>query len=150
MDPNSSSGNERFYVMALEDAASGTYQFGISSETSPVPLTSADFGTGETNTAAMKANSVSSSYLWGLSAVQSGIWNSSDGWYVPSKEEWSAFAGQLNITTSDYSSKGLSDSYWTSSHWGATEYAWRARFNYNNLAIQNVGYSNSVRLGTTF
>ena len=126
---NGSSGNERFYVMALTDVdgkQNGTYyQFWSSSGTSVV--TSTDFGTGESNTAAMKAKSGSSSYLWGISAVQSGTWNGSGGWYVPSRGEWSAFADQLDITTSNYSSKGLSDYYWSSSQSGASR-AWFASF----------------------
>ena len=142
-----SSGNERFYVMALENAASGTYQFWSSGGTSVV--TSTDFGTGESNTAAMKAKSGSSSYLWGISAVQSGTWNGSGGWYVPSRGEWAAFADQLDITTSNYSSKGLSDRYWSSSQY-STSFAWYATFNGGGFNYSLVNISYSVRLGTTF
>ena len=146
-----SRGNERFYVMALTDVdgkQNGTYyQFWSSSGTSVV--TSTDFGTGESNTAAMKAKSGSSSYLWGISAVQSGTWNGSSGWYVPSRGEWSAFADQLNITTSNYSSKGLSNGYWSSSQY-STNGAWYANVNDGYFYSTNVNCSNYVRLGTTF
>ena len=141
-----SSGNERFYVMALENAASGTYQFWSSGGTSVV--TSTDFGTGESNTAAMKAKSGSSSYLWGISAVQSGTWNGSGGWYVPSRGEWAAFADQLDITTSNYSSKGLSFYYWSSSQ-HSTYRAWRANFLIGGFDY-GVDDDTYVRLGTTF
>ena len=142
-----SSGNERFYVMALENAASGTYQFWGSGGTSVV--TSTDFGTGESNTAAMKAKSGSSSYLWGISEVQSGTWNGSSGWYVPSRGEWSAFADQLDITTSNYSSKGLSNYYGSSSQYSARN-AWDANFYYGSSDYGDVTNSHYVRLGTTF
>ncbi len=142
-----SSGNERFYVMALENAASGTYQFWSSGGTSVV--TSTDFGTGESNTAAMKAKSGSSSYLWGISAVQSGTWNGSGGWYVPSRGEWSAFADQLDITTSNYSSKGLSNAYWSSSQ-RSTGSAWNALFYSGTFNLGSVSSIAYVRLGTTF
>ena len=142
-----SSGAERFYVMALGDVDSSTHQFWSSGGTSVV--TSTDFETGETNTAAMKAKSGSSSYLWGLSAVQSGTWNGSSGWYVPSIGEWAAFVDQLDITSSDYSSKGLSIWYWSSSQ-DDTYRAWLASFSYVNFNGSDVNSNYSVRLGTTF
>ena len=146
VDP-SGRGTERFYVMALSDVDSSTHQFWSSGGTSVV--TSTDFGTGESNTAAMKAKSGSSSYLWGISAVQSGTWNGSGGWYVPSRGEWSAFADQLDITTSNYSRKGLSNYYWSSSQY-STNIAWRAILingTFYNSVVTDINY---VRLGTTF
>ena len=44
-------------------------------------VTSTEFGTGETNTVAMKAKG--SIGLWSISEVQNGTWNGSSGWYVP-------------------------------------------------------------------
>ena len=144
---NGSGGNERFYVMALNDVDSSTHQFWSASGTSVV--TSTDFGTGESNTVEMKEKG--STGMWGISLVQSGIWNDSGGWYVPSRDEWSAFAGELNITTSNYSDYGLSYSYWSSSQ-NDTRSAWYARFNYVNFdnEIYDVYYRSYVRLGTTF
>ena len=144
---SNSSGNERFYVMALDNVDSIAYQFWSSSGTSVV--TSTDFGTGATNTAAMKAKSGSSSYLWGLSAVQSGTWNGSSGWYVPSKEEWSAFGDQLGITESNYGEKGFLGQYWSSSQYDA-DYAWYATFTYGYMYYTNVNLNRYVRLGATF
>ena len=143
-----SSGNERFYVMALTDVdgkQNGTYYQFWSSSTSVVTTT--DFGAGESNTAAMKAKG--STGMWGISAVQSGTWNGSSGWYVPSRDEWAAFAGQLNITSSNYSSKGLSDYYWSSSQ-HTTSNAWIAGFYYGGFDNRYVNNNYSVRLGTTF
>ena len=37
-----------------------------------------------------------------------------NGWYVPSKSQWSMFLDQLGITKSNYKNYGLSDNYWTS------------------------------------
>ena len=139
-----SSGNERFYVMALENVASGTYTF-WSGSTSVV--TSTDFGTGESNTAAMKAKG--STGMWGISAVQSGTWNGSGGWYVPSRDEWAAFAGQLSITSGNYSSVGLSSNYWSSSQYN-TRSAWYASFDTGDFYRNSVDFSFYVRLGTTF
>ncbi len=148
---NGSSGNERFYVMALTDVDGkqngATYQFWSSSGTSVV--TSTDFGTGKTNTAAMIAKSGSSSYLWEISAVQNGTWNGSSGWYVPSRSEWAAFAGELDITGGNYPSKGLSDWYWSSSQYD-TSGAWCASFFDLHIYSSSVNGNSYVRLGTTF
>ena len=142
-----SSGNERFYVMALSDVDSSTHQFWSSSGTSVA--TSTAFGTGKSNTAAMIAESGSSSYMWGLSAVKSGTWNGSTGWYVPSRSEWSAFADQLNITTSNYSSKSLSINYWSSSK-NIKTLAWTASFYGGDFGVNSLSAYYHVRLGTTF
>ena len=38
-----------------------------------------------------------------------------DDWSTPTRETWRTFAGQLGITTSNYSGYGLREEYWTSS-----------------------------------
>ena len=122
--------------------------------------TSTSFGSGKQNTKNMIAKWNSSAYgsqngdsnypdMWGLSAVQSGTWNGSSGWYVPSREEWAAFGGQLGITTSNYGNKGLSDWCWSSSQNG-TYGAWNANFYDGCMGIGIGNYSNYVRLGATF
>ena len=87
--------------------------------------------------------------MWGLSAVNSRTWNGSSGWYVPSINEWAAFAGQLNIMNDKLLSDGLSNEYWSSSQFNKYT-ALAARFAYDN--IFNYGVTNlvRVRLGTTF
>ena len=40
--------------------------------------------------------------MWGLSAVQSRTWNGSTGWYVPSRGEWNAFTGELDVRSTNY------------------------------------------------
>ena len=42
----------------------------------------------------------------------------SGDWSTPTKENWSTFAGQLGITTSNYSEYGLKGEYWSSSAYG--------------------------------
>jgi len=85
--------------------------------------------------------------MWGLSTVQSGTWNGSSGWYVPSREEWAAFGGQLGITQSN--DKGLSGWYWSSSQ-DDTSNAWLANFYSGYMASLRVNGDNYVRLGATF
>ena len=164
-----SSGNERFYVMALADVdgnRNGTYYTWYDAAYGQMndyaSTTSTEFGRGEQNTINMIAKWNASDYgpqndhsshddMWGLSAVNSRTWNGSDGWYVPSKGEWAAFAGQLGIDDYNYSSKGgLSYSYWSSSQYSANR-AWYASF--ISDTFNNAGHVDSgvyVRLGTTF
>ena len=165
--PNGGSGNERFYVMALEDIdkqQNGTYyswyESAYGNMSDYATYTSGDFGAGEQNTSKMitkwnasgyGSQNADSSYpdVWGLSAVQSGTWNGSSGWYVPSRGEWAAFGGELGITQSNYSSKGLSNYYWSSSQYNTFD-AWAAYFNNGCMGNGRVDGNGYVRLGTTF
>ena len=166
VDPNSSSGNERFYVMALSDVDSSShywyysaFDYGMSDSASQ---TSTAFGRGEQNTINMISKWNSSGYgtqnagadssfnpdMWGVSAVNSRTWNDTSGWYVPSLNEWAAFAGELNIT-SNYSNYGLSNFYWSSSQY-ITDRAYVADFRNGYMHSYHVYYNYYVRLGTTF
>ena len=72
-----------------------------------------------------------------------------DGWFVPSIDEWAAFAGQLGITKSNYSSKGLSGWYWSSSQYNTNNAYYVNLFD----GLVNINYVNSpnyVRLSATF
>lgn len=71
------------------------------------------------------------------------------GWFVPSKEEWSAFAEELGITDSNYTSKGLSGWYWSSSQEDAG-IAWDAYFSDGYMNCNGVNGSGYVRLSATF
>ena len=156
-----SSGNERFYVMALSNVTGSYstwywYYSAYGNMSDYATYTSTDFGAGEENTAKMITKWNSNGYgsqnardMWGISAVQSGTWNGSSGWYIPSRGEWSAFADQLDITTSNYSEVGLSDFYWSSSQY-STSGAWHANFSGGNFYDGDVDTSDYVRLGTTF
>ena len=153
------SGNERFYVMALKDVDSSThtwYSNAYGNMSDYASTTSVDFGTGEKNTQTMiskwNSNAYGSQYsrdMWGLSAVQSGTWNGSSGWYVPSRGEWAAFGAAFNITSSNYTSYGLSRYCWSSSQTNADD-AWRAYFPNGYMGSYDVNFISYVRLGTTF
>lgn len=71
------------------------------------------------------------------------------GWFVPSKAEWSAFAEELGITSSHYTSKGLSYYYWSSSQYN-TGSAWGAGFDNGCMNNGIVNYDFSVRLSAAF
>lgn len=60
-----------------------------------------------------------------------------------------AFAGQLGITKSNYSSKGLSGWYWSSSQCNST-HAYLMDLDYGYVSNDYVGNSGYVRLATTF
>ena len=89
-------GRDRFYVMALEDISSVTWYESKASDGITVQ-TSGEFGTGKANTAIMIATwnadtdeVKSSNDVWGQ--IQTQVNN---GWFLPSKAEWSAFAEEL-------------------------------------------------------
>ena len=153
-----SSGNERFYVMALDNVDSDThfwYRNANGNMSDYQTATSTSFGSGKQNTKNMIAKWNSSGYgtlnsndMWGVSTVQSKI-NANPAWYVPSKEEWSAFADKLGITSSNYGNKGLSYLCWSSSQ-DDFEFAWNADFDHGYMG-HNLVYGNLyVRLGATF
>ena len=167
--PNGEIGNDRFYVMALEDFTDGTntkfyWYYNAGGKMSDYDTaTSTAFGTGKANTLKMieywnaetpygKQNTRD---LWGViqnsenyDIVESV--NDSKKWFVPSKDEWSAFGSNLGITSDDYNSKyGLYDYYWSSSQFD-TFYAWLAYFSNGYLNLGNVSYGNCVRLSATF
>ena len=163
------SGNERFYVMALEDINPGTIYcwydaaYGNLDSSYNVSTTANDFAiagaepTGRINTERMIASWNAEEYgvqndnstyddMWGL--IQNEV---ADGWFVPSKSEWSAFGAAFGITSSNYSSTyGLSGLCWSSSQYD-TYGAYLARFNFGGIGYSNVNYNGGyVRLATTF
>ena len=159
-------GEERFYVMALEDLDSNYHYwyynaYGKMSDYSST--TSEDFGRGKQNTETMIKKYEDKAYgdpyttgtytdLWGLSLLKQKV---SEGWFVPSKEEWAAFGGEIaeivGITDDDdnYGDFGLSAYYWSSSQEG-TNYAWDSYFTGCFMGFYKVDGYNSVRLSATF
>ena len=152
------SGADRFYVMSLSDVGTKTYYWYKNAygkmNTSD---TKTEFGKGKSNTTTINnkwlANDADGYGLqdamdmWGK--IQEEIIH---GWFVPSYGEWSAFAGELGITKSKYSNKGLSRWYWSSSQ-SNTGYAWSTDFTNGYMVSYNVNgeYRNfCVRLSTTF
>ena len=113
------SGNDRFYVMALEDFDTNTFRWyaNVDIDTYLPIVTSVDFGKGKDNTDTMIEKWNNEEFgaqhindLWGF--IQEKV---NDGWFVPSRDEWSAFSDKLKITFDNYKNYKLSDYYWTSS-----------------------------------
>ena len=149
------SGKDRFYVMALEDIDSNIYTWYENAASSGISdyntITSESFGSGKTNTATMIAKWNSSAYgdqvdtdMW--KAIQTQV---NKGWFVPSKEEWSAFGSNLSIDSTNYVNYNLSDYCWSSS----LRYrigAWTARFDGGYMDGDDINYDHCVRLSATF
>ena len=168
-----STGNSRFYVMALNDFREGAYQdkyyywYKNAYEKMPstVKDTSTDFGTGYDNTGKMiriwNNNGNEEGWTTGATQYEYDIWGKiqekyQEGWYIPSKGEWAAFADYLAnrlenpLTTSNYKTiYGLSSWYWSSSQYYAFS-AWYIHFYYGNVSSCTVGSTTYVRLGVTF
>ena len=140
----SGDGNDRFYVMALTDIATDEYTFGCS-----MSGTTTTLGSGKTNTQTLIGKADLNSSL--KKQIQPKV---NKGWFIPSKEEWSAFGEELGITESNYSAKGLNHMYWSSSQYNNTFGAWRAHFYYGFMYYSDGSnkYDNDywVRLATTF
>ena len=135
-------GKDRFYVMALEDKVGDPkytwYNSAKGKMQDYITTTAIDFGKGKRNTNIMIDK-------WNLNAYgeknkdpnYKDVWGAittevKKGWFVPSKNEWIAFAGELEITKENYASKKLEGCYWTSSQYGA-EHAWTAYFNIGKM-----------------
>lgn len=151
------SGNDRFYIMSLSNL-SGTYDWYNAAKGIMVDYastTSHNFGKGKSNTATMISKWNNKDYgeqnacadhkdIWGQIKSQAN-----NGWFVPSREELAAFAGQLGITKSNYSSKGLSGWYWSSSQYGING-AYGISLDYECVDGSHVHYDYYVRLAATF
>ena len=143
--------NDRFYIMAIEDIDGSEHYWYFSAYGQMSIDTDTAFGTGKANTQTMISQWNSNEYrpqddndMWKLIQTQA-----SKGWFVPSKEEWSAFGEELGITSSNYTEKGLSDRYWSSSQGNASD-AWSAHFIIGYLGNDSVSNNYYVRLSATF
>ncbi len=154
------SGADRFYVMSLSDFDGSThywYNSAYGKMNDYSKYTSTAFGKGKENTQKMITKWNSSGYgaqndndMWKL--IQAKY---SEGWFVPSRDEWSAFAVMLKgkgkglDTSKDSSNFGLQSWYWASSQYGANN-AWLANFDNGYMNYNDVGFTNCVRLASTF
>ncbi len=166
---------DRFYVMALEDIKAtvdgteqttfywynGAYGNMVSSDTATA------FGAGKKNTTDMKAYwdaGVAGSNNTAATKNNRDMWNviasyiaptdaNAPKWFVPSKDEWSAFAvfaKGVGLTTSNYNSTyGLQNYYWSSSQ-HATSFSWGTNFNTGYMRSYTVTGTYGVRLSVTF
>ena len=160
-------GKDRFYIMALTDIdgkRNGTYYDWYSAANGKMSdyanTTSGDFGSGKSNTTTMISKWNATAYgdqdqcsdhkdMWGQ--IQEKVNN---GWFVPSRAEWSAFGGELGISKDSsnekyYGNFGLSCFYWSSSQSSALA-AWYANFYYGFMNCNNVNSYLCVRLSATF
>ena len=149
------SGKDRFYVMALSDIDTNTYTWYTNAYSNGISdyntITSESFGSGKTNTATMIAKWNSSAYgnqadtdMWKV--IQTQV---NKGWFVPSKEEWSAFAQNLSIDSTYYVNHKLSDYCWSSSL-KLKNYAWGADFDFEDMSSNSISNDIYVRLSATF
>ncbi|MBR6033880.1 MAG: hypothetical protein IKP28_03980 [Clostridia bacterium] len=117
-------GNDRFYIMSLNDLKSGElycWYAGASGELmlADIDATSQNFGSGNYNTATMISKWNSEAYgEKNHGPDYEDIWGNiddefSENWFVPSSGEWAAFVGELGITEEECYSIGM-DSYWCS------------------------------------
>ena len=148
-------GEDRFYIMALNNVSKDQYSWYNSAYSEKMldyeKATSEIFGSGKQNTLNMIEKWNKEDYgaqdsddMWNL--IQEQV---DDGWFVPSRGEWAAFAGQLGITKSNYSSKGLSGWCWSSSQ-STTSNAYFIDLNLGYVGTNYVNNTHYVRLSATF
>ncbi len=151
---------DRFYVMALKNI--GDQEKGETycwySAASSAGGTSSGFGGGKKNTETMMEKWENAEYgkqnanasykdMWGIEELKT---KNVQGWFVPSKAEWSAFGGELGINTSNYQTKGLSDKYWSSSLISSNQ-AYGVNFAETKpLSNYNLSRDRYIRLSVTF
>lgn len=125
------SGIDRFYIMALSDIDSSSYIWYGNAEGNILDyasITKTEFGEGKNNTQNIigKWNAGTdggygaqrSNDMWGK--IQNEV---KKGWFVPSRDEWSAFGDGLKITSTNYYKVGLRYMNWSSSLYNES-YAW--------------------------
>ena len=159
---------DRFYIMALEDINPGTsycwydaaYDNGGKLD-KIVATDYNDFGQGRENSEYVMAKWDDASLPWGAhndNSTYLDLWGVikdkyEEGWFVPSKAEWSAFGDYLytncGLTTDNYADYGLSGWYWSSSQFDANR-AYRAGFGYGYIYYDYVNLDCFVRLSATF
>ena len=155
-------GKDRFYIMALTDIdgygnlTSYDWYYAASGKMSDyATTTSEDFGKGKSNTTTMISKWNAKAYgdqdkcsshkdMWGQ--IQEKVNN---GWFVPSRAEWSAFGGELGIMSSNYGNFDLRINYWSSSQYN-TYRAWYAYFITDRMLNYFVDTNIPVRLSATF
>ena len=162
-------GIPRYYVLSLANYDNhGHYWYKNANDMSDYStFTSKDFGKGKENTEKMiermKNHSDTSKYEYDYGEPTTGtnadIWNIiedkvKEGWFVPSKAEWAAFASYLNTSktsakTNYYVNYGLNNWYWSSSQ-GDGNCAWFVSFRDGYLNYYGVGSTIFLRLCTTF
>ena len=163
-------GTPRYYVLSLANYDGNDhswYKEAYGKMSDYLTFTSEAFGKGKENTEKMiermknhsdsKYNS--EDYGEATTGTNADIWNIiedkvKEGWFVPSKAEWAAFASYLNISktstdTNYYVNYGLNSYYWSSSQ-GDDNTAWDVSFYGGHLTTTTVSNARSLRLCATF
>lgn len=163
------SGTPQYYILSLANYDSNTHYwyknaYGKMSDYSK--FTSQDFGKGKENTEKMidrmKNHSDTSKYSVDYGEATTGtnadVWSiiqdkANEGWFVPSRAEWAAFASYLNPskTSGDanyYGNYGLSSWCWSSAQRNTYD-AYTVSFGNGSMLHSNVNYG-TVRLASTF
>ena len=153
-------GNDRFYVMALNDINEDFHYWYYSArKTKDLILLQKDFGHGKENTVTLFNKWCDEKYgkqdhgdLW--NHIRDEIKN---GWFIPSLQEWCAFAEQLKVTDENFQEKGFMGFYWASSV--TTTYnlvipseklADKIDFEHNTTGAASFDYIYPIRLATTY
>ena len=80
-----------------------------------------------------------------------GTYITSGEWHTPTIETWTMFAGQLGITTSNYSGYGLKETYWSNSYYYQFDlYKYIIVFREGLISDDNKNNQNYIRLTRTF
>lgn len=153
-------GENRFYILAFNDINEDFhYWYYSAKKTKDLIWFPKDFGHGKENTISLLNKWCNEKYgkkdhgdLW--NHIQDEI---KDGWFIPSLQEWCAFADQLNITDENFQEKGLMGFYWASS--ATTSYNWvipgekladKIDFEHNATGAASFDYIYPIRLATTY
>ena len=159
-------GNNRFYVMALEDVPNsngynafswyGALESSTYGMTDYETTTSIDFGKGFSNSKNMINRYKNNSYgpkdangpqypdIWGI--IENEV---NTSFFVPSLGEWVAFSTLFSISKDNYTDFGLSHNYWTSSQQGIFK-CYRICFKDGIVDTPNGNNYYNIRLSTFF
>ena len=145
-------GFERFYIMALEDVDEDTFYFYKMSSKEKFEYQTEDikFGTGKKNTTRLMNSWNGEKYG---PKHPNDIWehakkNIQKGWFIPSIDEWCAFADQLDINNENHEKKGLRDDYFSSSQYNDFSYFSLSFYKYT-CSHEPINAVNYVRLART-
>jgi len=145
-------GFERFYIMALEDVDEDTFYFYKMSSKEKFEFQTEDikFSTGKKNTTRLMNSWNKEKYG---PKHPNDIWEHAKkkiqkGWFIPSIDEWCAFADQLDINNENHEKKGLRDDYFSSSQYNDFSYFSLSFYKYT-CSHEPINAVNYVRLART-
>ena len=145
-------GFERFYIMALEDVDEDTFYFYKMSSKEKFEFQTEDikFSTGKKNTTRLMNSWNKEKYG---PKHPNDIWEHAKkkiqkGWFIPSIDEWCAFADKFDIKNENHEKKGLRDDYFSSSQYNDFSYFSLSFYKYT-CSHEPINAVNYVRLART-